>query len=67
MLNVIKAKPKLVLHIVGGAIIIFQSVVRRSRGVIFAKSDFGIAQNHGIGLHCPTSFAIVQSNLAMCQ
>ena len=58
-LDVVKAKPKLILHVVDGITLPFQSIVRRSRGAMFASFDFGIAQSPDIGLHCPTSLDII--------
>ena len=41
--DIIKAKPELVLHIVGGVVLL--TVVCWSKGAMFANSDFGIAQS----------------------
>ena len=57
MFDVVRAKPKLVLHIVGGVILLLQSLVRRSRGAMFSNPDFGVAKSPGINLHGPTSFS----------
>ena len=42
-LDVISTKPKLILHIVGGAILLLQTLVHGGCGAMFANSDFGIA------------------------
>ena len=44
-LEIVSAKPKIVLHIVGGKILLHQFFVRRRRGVIFASFNFGITQS----------------------
>ena len=59
MLNIVKAKSKVGLHIVGGVIFLLESFVCRSKGVMFVSSDFSIVQSFGIGLHRPTSFGRV--------
>ena len=43
--DVAKAKPKLVLHIVGEAKLIFESLVYKSKGVMFVNSNFGNTQS----------------------
>ena len=58
-LVVIMAKHKLVLHILGGAVILLHSLIYGSRGAMFANSNFGIAQSLCIGLYRPTSFGIL--------
>ena len=59
MFDVIRAKPKLVLYIVGGAVFLLQSFVRGSWYAMFASSDFDIVQSTCIGLHCSTYFGRV--------
>lgn len=58
-LDVVMAKPKLVL-IVGGVVFLLQSLVSGSRGAIIASSNFGVTQRPYIGLHCSTSFGRVE-------
>ena len=43
-LDVIRAKPKLIFHIVGGLEFIIHPCVYSSKGAIFVRFDFGIAQ-----------------------
>ena len=54
--DVIRVKPKLVLHIAGGTILLLQSLVRRSMGTIFSNLNFGVAKNPNIDLHGPNFF-----------
>lgn len=54
--DVIKAKPKRVLYIVGGAELLMYTLVHGTKGVMFVSSKFGIAQTPYIVLHCPTSW-----------
>jgi hypothetical protein len=58
-LVVIMAKDKLVLHIIGGAVIFLHSLIYGNRGAMFANSNFDIAQSPCIDLYCPTSFGIL--------
>lgn len=52
----VRARPKLVFHIIGGTILLLQSFVRRSMGAIFASFDFDIAQSPSVGFKSPISF-----------
>ena len=54
------AKPKFILHIVGGRELFLHQFVRWSKGVMFVKSHFANAQSLCNGLHCPTSFGKVR-------
>jgi hypothetical protein len=58
-LDVVRAKPKLIFHIIGGIILLLQSFVRRSMCAIFASFDFDIAQSPSVGLQSPISFGKV--------
>lgn len=58
-LVVIMAKDKLVLHIIGGAVIFLHSLIYGNKGAMFANSNFDIAQSPCIDLYCPTSFGIL--------
>ena len=58
--DVFRAKPKLILHIIGRRIFLLQSLVRRSRGAMFSSPDFGVAKSPNIALHCSTSFGKVR-------
>ena len=53
LLDVVRAKPKFMLHIVGGVKFFFKPFVSWSRNPMLASTDFCIAQNTSIGLHCP--------------
>ena len=44
MFDVVKAKPTLLLHIVGGVILLLRALVHGSRGAKFSTSDLVIAQ-----------------------
>jgi hypothetical protein len=65
--DVIRAKPKLILHIISGAVFLLQSFVHGSWFAMFASSDSGIVQSLYIGLHCPTILAELAGILAICQ
>ena len=56
MLEVVKAKSNLVLHVVGAVVLLFYSLGRGNMGVIFVSSDFGIAQSPIIWLASPNIF-----------
>lgn len=59
MLDVVMAKLKFILHIVGGAILLLQSLIRSSKGTMFARSDLDIAQSPSIDLLRSISFGKV--------
>lgn len=56
MLDVIKAKPQLVLHIVSGMELLLQGFASWSGSSMFAITNFCNAQSTCVGLQCPTIF-----------
>ena len=67
MFDVVMAKPKLVLHIVGGTNFIVESLVRRSRGVMFAITNYSIVHILVMTRISQYLLAKLGGNLAMCQ
>jgi hypothetical protein len=63
MHEVVRAKSKLILHIVGEAVHLLHTLVRESRVVMFAICEFGIAQSPSVGLLGQHLLAMLGDNL----
>lgn len=64
--DIVMAKPKLVLHIVGRTELFLRPFVTWIVNVMFASVTLWYAQNPCIGLHCPLPFGRGGGNIAMC-
>lgn len=65
-LGVVKATPKLMLHIVYGMIHISHFLCKLEQSTMFAIVCFRISQNPCISLHCHHLLGCLERNFAMC-